>query len=277
MASLPRVRLIALDLDGTLLNTQKLISARNRRALAEAIKAGVFVVPCSGRALDFIPQEVLTLPGVRYVISSAGGAAFDLSSDTQLLNAPLSPAVVQEVLRLGRDAGFAAECYTGRSVFTTPEAIRAALALVRDRDFAYLGRHSTEDLFAWAEEHAAEIVKLNLMFEDDALRSRVMRELGSRGDILLTSASTINLEVNAAGHGKGDTLRRLGALLGVAPEEMLACGDQTNDLSMLDAVGYPVAMGNAAPEVLPHACWIAPTNEQDGVAAAVEKFVLAHG
>ena len=275
MTSSPRVRLIALDLDGTLLNAQKQISARNRRVLAAAAAAGVFVVPCSGRALDFIPPEVLTLSGVRYVISSAGGAAFDLSTDTQILNAPLSLPIVRDVLRMGHDAGFAAECYTGRSVFATSEAIRAALALVRNRDFSYLGRHPVDDLPAWAEQHAAETVKLNLMFADDLLRSRVMAELGSRGDILLTSASTINLEVNAAGHGKGDTLRHLGALLGVKPEEMLACGDQTNDLSMLDAVGFPVAMGNAAPEVLPHACWVAPTNEQDGVAAAVEKFVFA--
>ena len=79
------IRMIALDLDGTLLNKEKHVTERNRRALAAASAAGIAVVPCSGRALDSIPAEVLGLTGVQYAVSSGGGAAFALSSGEQLV------------------------------------------------------------------------------------------------------------------------------------------------------------------------------------------------
>ena len=268
------IRMIALDLDGTLLNEEKHVSERSRRALAEANAAGVVVVPCSGRALDSIPAEVLGLTGVRYVVSSGGGAAFELATGKQLVCAPLDPRIVQEVLRLTWDAGAWGECYTGDRSFTPAKDIPVIRAFMRDRDFVYLDRQPVEDLSAWAAENADRVVKLNLMFRDDAGKERVRRQLAGRSDLLLTSASRHNLEVNAPNGGKGDALRTLGAKLGITPTQIMACGDQLNDLSMLRAVGFPVAMGNAVQAVKEAAAFVTRTNREDGVACAVERFVL---
>lgn len=270
------VRLLALDLDGTLLNTQKQVSARNRRALAAAAAAGVTVTPCSGRALDSIPEEVLTLPGVRYVVTSGGGAAYDLSTGQQLVCNPLPVQTVQRVLRQTRQAGGWGECYTGRHAYTESGEIPLIREFIRSRDFVYLARQPVEELARWARENAAQVVKLNLMFASADARAALHEQLAAQPDILLTSASSVNLEVNAAGRGKGDALCRLGAALGIAPAEMMACGDQVNDLSMLEAVGFPVAMGNALAQVKERAAFVTATNDEDGVAQAVERFVL-HG
>jgi hydroxymethylpyrimidine pyrophosphatase-like HAD family hydrolase len=127
------IRMIALDLDGTLLNKEKHVSERSRRALAAANAAGVAVVPCSGRALDSIPAEVLGLTGVQYAVSSGGGAAFELSTGRQLVCAPLDPCIVQEVLRITAEAGAWGECYTGGQSFTPAReipTIRAMLQIV---------------------------------------------------------------------------------------------------------------------------------------------------
>ena len=115
---------------------------------------------------------------------------------------------------------------------------------------------------------------LNLLFRDGESRERVRRQLAGRTDILLSSAGDHNLEVNAPNGGKGDALCALGARLGIPPQQIMACGDQLNDLSMLRAVGFPVAMGNAVPQIKEIAAHVTLTNEQDGVAAAVERFVL---
>lgn len=268
------IRMIALDLDGTLLDNKKHVSARSRRVLAEAAAAGVVVVPCSGRALDSIPDEVLQLEGVRYVVGSGGGAAFDLSTGTQLVRNTVPPHIVHEVLTLVQQAGAWGECYTGAQSFTPEKDIPVIRDFMRDRDFVYLARQPVADLFAWAREHAAEVVKLNLMFRDDAVRTAVRQQLAARSDLLLSSASRHNLEVNSVTGGKGDALCALGALLDISPRQIMACGDQLNDLSMLQTVGFPVAMGNAVPEIKAAAAHVTLTNEEDGVAAAVERFVL---
>ena len=268
------IRMIALDLDGTLLNKEKHVTERNRRALAAASAAGIAVVPCSGRALDSIPAEVLGLTGVQYAVSSGGGAAFALSSGEQLVCTPMDPRIVQEILRLTWAAGAWGECYTGGQSFTPAKDIPTIRAFMRDRDFVYLDRQPVEDLAAWAVQNADRVVKLNLMFRDGESRERVRRQLAGRTDILLSSAGDHNLEVNAPNGGKGDALRALGAKLGITPAQIMACGDQLNDLSMLRAVGFPVAMGNAVPEIKAAAAFVTRTNEEDGVAYAVERFAL---
>lgn len=271
------IRLIALDLDGTLLGSRHEVSARNRRALAAASAAGVEVVPCSGRALGSIPPQVLSLPGVRYVVTSAGGAAFDLVEDKELLRFPLPLQVVEEVLRETEAAGGCGECYTGRHPYTPMDKVELIRAHAENKNFPFVNRQPVADLYAWARENAAQVVKLNLMFDTPALREGARLRLEKRDDILLTSASAINLEVNAPGGGKGDALPGLGRLLGIRPAEMMACGDQTNDLSMLQAVGFSVAMGNAVPAVKAAASWQTADCDEDGVAVAVERFVLGAG
>ncbi len=268
------IRLIALDLDGTLLNDQKHVSDENRAALAAAAAAGVHIVPCSGRALDSIPTEVLTLPGVRYVVASGGGGAYDLVTDTQLLHSPLDVEAAIHILRLTKQVGGWGECYTGRHSYTPAADLQDILAFANQRVLALLARQPVEDLEAWARENADQLVKLNLIFRDLESRAAVKNELSTWPQILLSAAGTHNLEVNAAGQGKGDMLRRLGEKLGITTDEMMACGDQLNDLNMLQTVGFPVAMANATEEIKPYAAYITATNQEHGVARAIQKFVL---
>lgn len=268
------IRLVALDLDGTLLNSQKQVSQGNLEALAAAAAAGVQIVPCSGRALDSIPKEVLTAPGVRYVVTSGGGAVYDLQQNRQVLRNPLPVPLILEILAAVRKADEFGECYTGEAAIPQLQDLHWVHKFVSSRDFAFLERRPVENLPEWVRSHPQEVVKMNLMFARPENRQRFSQQLSARPEILLTSAASFNLEVNAVGHGKGDTLCALGQLLGIQPEEMLACGDQMNDVNMLNAVGVGVAMGNAVPELKALAAWQTATNDEDGVARAVERFVL---
>lgn len=90
----------------------------------------------------------------------------------------------------------------------------------------------------------------------------------------ITSSFDHNLEIGGATTSKADALRQMGKLLGISTDEMMAVGDSPNDMAMLSVAGMPVAVGNAKPEVKEIAKYVAPSNNDDGVADAVNRFVL---
>lgn len=254
------IRMIALDLDGTLMGPDGHVSERNRTVLAQAAMDGVFVVPCSGRAMEMISPEILNLTGVRYVVTSGGGAAYDLLTGEELVYNVLPERIAHEVTDLVLSYGCQIAFYSGRSVFMPEEKDPACTA---------------QDIHRWISANAKGIVKLDLIFGERTAPLAAIREaLQKRTDLLLSAASSRNLEVNAVTGGKGDALRVLGEKLGITTQQIMACGDHLNDLSMLRTVGLPVAMGNAVPEVKAVAAYVTKTNAEDGVAAAVERFVF---
>ena len=94
------------------------------------------------------------------------------------------------------------------------------------------------------------------------------------GNLSISDSMGTNLEINAPGVNKGMGLIQLGRLLGIEREEIMACGDGLNDLAMLRAVGFGVAMANGNEEVKKYADYVTGSNDEDGVAKAIEKFVL---
>ncbi len=254
------IRMIALDLDGTLMGPDGHVSERNRAVLAQAAAAGVFVVPCSGRAMEMISPEILNLTGVRYAVTSGGGAAYDLLTGEELVYNTLPEEIAHEVTDLVLSHGCRIEFYGGRSVYSPEKQAPGCTA---------------QEIHNWIAANAGSIVKLDLIFGEKTAPLAAIREaLRERTDLLLSAASSRNLEVNAADGGKGDALRALGKKLGITTQQIMACGDHLNDLSMLRTVGLPVAMGNAVPEAKAVAAYVTKTNAEDGVAAAVERFVF---
>ena len=133
-----------------------------------------------------------------------------------------------------------------------------------------------EDICTYLEETHAKVQKLNLSFrqEDRAVREAVRKDLDRLSGLLVTSSMPWNLELNAAGVTKGSGLLQLSHFLGLSAEETMACGDGENDLPMLLAAGIGVCMENGASFVKKKADWITLSNDQDGVAAAIEQWVL---
>ena len=117
--------------------------------------------------------------------------------------------------------------------------------------------------------------KVHVMFRDRTERMQAFDEANRVEGVTTTCAISNNIEVNALGVNKGEGLVRLGKLLGIERDEIMACGDGMNDFEMLKAVGFGVAMENAMEEVKQAADYITDTNENNGVAKAIEKFALA--
>ena len=116
--------------------------------------------------------------------------------------------------------------------------------------------------------------KIRAVFRHTEDREEAMRRLEEMDEGIVTSSSKIDLEVNAKGINKGLGLVWLGEKLGIKREEIMACGDHLNDYEMLKEVGFAVAMGNAMEELKEIADYVTDTNDEDGVAKAIERFVL---
>ena len=126
----------------------------------------------------------------------------------------------------------------------------------------------------WYGEAERDADKLQLMFADMQDIERARKELEEIPGLVLTGSLGNNIEINAQGIDKGIGMIELGHRLGIDRDEIMACGDGDNDLEMLKAVGFGVAMGNAEESVKAVADYVTDTNEEEGVAKAVEKFAL---
>lgn len=237
------IRLIGLDLDGTVFDSQKRISPRTRSAIAAACARGVAVLPATGRPRAGLPDAFVQIPGVRYAITSNGGAVYDLAGGRCMAVDPLPKEDALWALVRGRELGGLIDVYVeGR---------------------AYTGAATFEALVA-----------LTMLFTNEALRDTAFRVYQDSGRFEVTSSIPNNLELNGKGVDKGKALLTLAGLLGLDRSQVMACGDSINDLAMLRAAGLGVAMGNAAPEIAAAADVRTACNDEDGVAKAIEWYVL---
>jgi len=263
-----RVRLVASDLDGTLLRPDETVSGRTRAALAAARRAGITVVLVSGRqprSLGPIAERI----GVGGIAICANGALlWDLDSGRLVDSSPLAVDLAARLVRALREAvpgalfavelegGFGREAGWDDGLGGAPAgALEAdALELIGGPVVKLLVRHPT------------------LPFAEVAERARA-----AVGDeAVVTWAGLRLVEISAAGVTKAFALERLCRRLGIDAAEVVAVGDMENDLAMLAWAGTAVAVANAAPEVLEAADEVTASNTEDGVAQLLER-ILADG
>ena len=274
------MKLIALDLDGTLLNSEKVISAGNFAALSLAAEQGHVIVPATGRALREGAAVVVARAGVGVGLRGDGAEGCGAGRGEALLRAELA---LDTCLRLmdfaGRyDAMY--DCYWNDTGWVD----RAFLERVRyynaDEEVVALLRRTrapVADLKAFVRANGQPVQKVQLCFRDMAERETAREEIAAAfPGVLVTSSFHNNLELNAADADKGRALLALAQRLGIPAEDTVAFGDSSNDLRMLRAAGTSVAMGNAAPEVRAVCDYVTDTNDCDGVAAFLRAHIL-HG
>ncbi|MFQ6100646.1 MAG: Cof-type HAD-IIB family hydrolase [Anaerolineae bacterium] len=263
------IQLLALDLDGTLMGDDLVISPRVRRAIAAAQERGVQVTLATGRMFDVTLAFARDLGITAPLICYQGGLIQAPDSDGPLYRATMDSALVYEVLEWQTQRGWHVVLYADNDVFVAeqryPESFYRAL----------LGERLiwADDLFSVLERH--EPVKFLLVAEPreaDCIETEVRRRFEGRMEVVRSHAMFV--EGNPLGVSKGDALQRLAAYLDVTQAQAMAIGDQSNDADMIAWAGIGVAMGNGSPAVKAVADWIAPPLAEDGAAVAIERFVL---
>jgi Cof subfamily protein (haloacid dehalogenase superfamily) len=263
------LRLVATDLDGTVLRSDGSVSARTAAALRAAEDIGVIVMVATGRPPRWMRPIADALGHTGIAVCSNGAVVYDLHTDRVLEHTPISRDVVLAVAAAvraavpdvafaieTRDAGFGREASypVARDVDLESGGIRVGSLdeLVSDDVVKLLVRHSTLD--------------------PDGLLEAAREVAGELAELTHSSRSGL-VEIAASGVTKAATLARIADRRGIPAEEVVAFGDMPNDLPMLAWAGRGYAMANAHPGVLAATEHTAPSNDEDGVAQVVEKLL----
>ena len=271
-----RIRLVALDMDGTCLSTQKEFTPRTRRAVQTLIDRGYVVVPSTGRSFRGLAEHVLGLRGVRYVISADGAYVTDCVTGNQLwkqtIPCSLAAEIVDQLLTEGNCTYFTrddSEC-THIMACTSREDYGR---LFWRSDFPKPEEIITESFGDYVLKEGGNVPKLGVFFSrPDGFEFYESLFAGQYPEVSYFRADENLLEVTACNTSKGKALRFLAESLGISREEVCAFGDNGNDIEMLEYAGLGVAMGNAIPSVLDRADVVAGTNDEEGVACFLERF-----
>ena len=271
------IKLIALDLDGTALNEKSRISDGTRRALEAAAAQGVNIVIATGRPFTALPQDVLDIDAIRYVITSNGACITDLENKEIIYRNCLSPLAAEKSVELLRQHSYIIEAFTNGDAYMQADywyEMKRTGRSFRNVEYLLTTRAPMEDIYGFILDNRDIIENINVNFEDVSEKPEIFKLLQTIPEATITSSFRNNLEIGGATTSKADALTQLGGILGVDKSEMMAAGDSLNDMAMLKAAGFAVAMGNGEEEIKAAADYVTLPNSEDGVAVAIEKFVL---
>lgn len=271
------IRLIALDLDGTLLDSEKNLPARNREALARCAEMGIHIVPATGRAADGVTAQVRSIPGVRYAITTNGGAVVDLSTGEILDHRTLDNEKALRLLRIVDGYRAMYDPYIDGRGITQPSFYdhmdEYGLTPVL-QDLVRSTRDVVPNILEYVQQSRKEVEKINIYLADLNDREMLRAHLNQESGVEITASMINNLEVNSIEATKGRALLWLADYLGIGQESTMAFGDGENDISMIRAAGVGVAMGNALDQVKANADQVTGINDEAGVGMAVERLIL---
>lgn len=272
------IKMIGFDLDGTLLNSNKEISDYTRDVMSEAVKQGVIILPATGRPLTGIPKPVMALPGIRYAVTANGARVVDVQEDKVLHEALLPYEKGKELLEIFAKYDTYREVYYegfGYATADMVEHIEEYMPIKPMIEYMRTTRRRVPDVEAMFHEKKMAVDKLQALFRDTATRDLAMKEVKEKvHGAAITSALGNNIEANGEDAQKGIALLKLGEILGIKKDEIMAFGDGSNDMDMIRRVGFGVAMENGIDAIKEAADYITVTNDEHGVAKAIEKFVL---
>ncbi len=276
------IRIVALDLDGTLLDSQKRLSDRSRAALAHAAEAGALIVPTTGRFFGMMPPAVRDLPFVRYAITINGAQVYDRATDTAIVREEIPLDAALAIMEILDRHDVVYDCYRQNWGWMTAALQDKAADYATDDHYLRMIREFRKpvpELKAHLRATAADgdVQKVMLFARrGDAAAAQdelaaIAREVAAAfPDVKITSSTANNLEINSAAAHKGRALARFADHLGLSLANCAAFGDGMNDFTMVEAAGLGVAMANAAPEVKRVAKLVTRSNDDDGVARVLE-------
>lgn len=281
------IRIVALDLDGTLLDSEKRLSEANRAALARAAEKGVEIVPTTGRFFGMMPPAVRDLPFVRYAITINGAQVYDRETDTAIVRDEIPLDMALGVMEVLDRYDVIYDCYRQNWGWMTAALQEKAADYASNEHYLRMVREFRKpvpELKAHLRETAAngDVQKI-MLFAANRERSAAIDRLRGLSDeiaarfpeIKVTASTWNNLELNIRTAHKGNALRRFAEHLGLTLENCMAFGDGMNDFTMVEAAGLGIAMANAEPEVKRVAKDIVPSNDEDGVARGIEKWIFS--
>lgn len=266
-----KYKLIAIDMDGTLLNSNKEISDRTIQAITKAKNKGINVVLATGRILSSAQIYADRLNLNSHILACNGAIICD--GDKNVVHSvPMGLEAVEKVISLGEKYKTYFHFYNEKSLYSN-QYVQEVVDYYSERD-QKIDFNIFKDYNEIAMDKELNIYKF-LFIDNDLDKLSILRsELDQVEDLGITKSWSNNIEVMNKDVSKGLGLKHLCNLLNISSQQVIAIGDNENDISMIDFAGLGVAMGNGSDIVKSRANYITSTNDEDGVANVIEKFIF---
>ena len=266
-------KLLALDMDGTVLNSEKKITPRTKLAIDDLISRGVYVVVSTGRNLAELADYREDFKAMNYGIMISGGMIYDFFNDKPIKVHAVDEETIYKLIDLGLEERAMIHLHTVKQSIAREEDIQnmAAFDMGIYQDMFDRLCERYDDPKDYIRTHPGEVIKVNLYHRDKASRDRNFARIKPL-NLSISYAEAFNLEMSPANVTKASGLRELCEFLKIDLSEAVAIGDADNDKEILQTAGLSVAMGNADDEIKGLADFVTLDNDNDGVAFAIEKF-----
>lgn len=272
------VKLIALDLDGTVLNSKGKLSEETKEGLMTVMDNGVNVCIASGRAFDSLPEEVLEVPGIKYAITSNGAAIYKTKNKELIKAYKLLADSVDLILSMSKKyKRITFECFINGTAYADKAYINDPLIVgdnVRSVEYIRKTRHQVDNIVEFISNNKENLDCMNIILGDQDIRKDIIEEISSKtSDVYITSASPVMLEFSYKDCGKAAGLRFLSDYLGIDRDLIVAFGDADNDIDMIKFAGAGIALSNACQALKDEADYITLSNDEDGVLYALKNIL----
>ena len=271
------IKLIALDLDGTTLNSKGQLTEKTRKALETVAGKGVHIVIATGRVYSALPEEVTAVRGIEYAITSNGARVVHLESKETIYSNLIHPESIEFTVDLFSNSDFMLEAFVKGEAFVDSHIyhnIEKVGLAKKHSDYILRTRKPVDGILNFLRNNKAEVENININFgrqEDKAMMAEVLKTIP---DVTITSSFDHNLEIGGRTTSKADAVLHLCEILDIHQDHTMAIGDSPNDEAMLRAAGYPVAMANGKESIRAIARFITGSNDEDGVASAIHRLIL---
>lgn len=266
------IKILAVDMDGTCLDSNGQMAPEILQALKTAAEKGVLVVPTTGRNVNCLPKALKNQSFYRYIISSNGSLVVDTQENEILFEACFDAETGAEILRKTKGMQIFKAAHIDRDFHTQGKILQLMVKrFFKDKTANII---YVRNLEKFIRRNNKRIEEFQLFYkEDEGYRSRIKEIIADYPEITVAFSKGYAEIYNKKG-SKGTALLALGEALGISADEIACIGDEENDISMFDVAGFPMAMGNGIEAVKERAKVILPTNDEKGVASAIYDYIL---
>ena len=264
------IKLLAVDMDGTCLGSDGKMSDKTYEALKKAADSGIIVVPTTGRNINILPKKIKNDNFYRYVISSNGSLVVDLEENRELSSAYIDSKTAGDILKQLRKHLILTAIHMNRDFYVNGLILYFGVKRVLKEDAT--GLKISHHLSRLVKKEGVTVEEFQLFYRGEKYRDIIKDIIAPHKDVC-AAFSDGYAELFHRDGTKGTALLRLASHLGITPDEIVCIGDEENDISMFEVIGHPYAMGNAIDKIKELAEKVLPTNDEDGVAFAVNEIL----
>lgn len=288
-------KLVAIDLDGTMLNSYGEVSAKTKEIIKQCIEKGIYIVLASGRPIDSIKSIAKEIKSQEYFIAGNGALVYDMKEDKMIYENYMKKEKVLEIIKICEENSIAYNVYTDKTILTSNLKFNVLYYYkenLKKEEDKKTNISIVENVYDYVKNMQEEkFLKITICDENSTIFNSIIKKVKEINEIDILEVSHMSrklieqgteqipveyyyTEITASDVDKWKAIEFLMKELEITPEQVMAIGDNMNDKKMIENAGLGVAIKGSTPEVIAVAKYVTDTNNHDGVAKVLEKYVL---